>query len=476
METRDYAEVAAWIAKQPWSDGAVIGWGISYGANTADFLAIEAGRRVKATIPLFPDFDVYNDLIQPGGIFHEAFGRLWSEGVKAQDRNEPRPGPNGALRGVRPVMGDRGEAELGRYLALRDTVPGIYEGYRVIRYKDDNPRGWDGSLDRRSTHAHFRALESSGAATYTWASWLDAGTANGALHRFATVRGNQRVVIGPWSHAARYSASPYQSADTPLTPSLEEQQLEQLCFLDQWVKKRDNGMRQRLVIYYTLGEEVWKTTPVWPPAGFRDTRFFLGADRTLSRQSPTISVGADRYQVDFEATTGTANRWHTQRGGGDVIYPDRRLLVYDSEPLTRDLEITGTPVAGLLIRPTHEDGAFFVYLEDVAPDGRVTYLTEGQLRGIHRKIALEPPYRVFAPYHSFHRRDAQPMRPQRINEMVFGLLPTSVLIKRGHRIRVAIGGADKDTFARVPAEGEPAFLVERNASYPSWISLPVRER
>ena len=480
-ETKDYAQLAAWIAKQPWSNGTVVGWGVSYGANAADFLAIEAGRRIAATIPLFPDFDVYNDLTHPGGIFHEAFGRLWSEGVKAQDRNEPRPGPAGTPRGVRRVASDQDGAELARNVAARDTVPGIYEGYRVITYKSDNPPGWDGPLDRRSTHAHFRALEASKAATYTWASWLDAGTANGAIHRFGTVQGNQRVVIGAWSHGAGYSASPYQPADVPLAPTTEEQRREQLCFLDQWAKKRDNGMKGRLLIYYTMGEEVWKTTRVWPPAGFRTARFFFEANRRLARRSPAAQLGSDTYKVDFEATTGVTNRWHTQRGGGDVIYPnraaaDRRLAVYDSDPLERDVEITGTPVVGLAIRTTHEDGAFFVYLEDVGPDGTVTYITEGQLRGIHRRIALSAPYRVFAPGHTFHRRDAEPMKPQRLTELTFGLLPTSVLIKRGHRIRVAIGGADKDTFARIPAVGDPIISIERNGTHSSWISIPFRER
>ena len=481
-ETRDYAEVATWIAKQPWSDGTVAGWGISYGANTADFLAAEAGHRIRAIVPLFPDFDVYDDLIQPGGVFHVAFGKLWSEGVKAQDRNEPRAGPTGALRGVRRVASDRDGAELASYLALRDTVPGIYEGFRVITFKDDNPPGWDGSLEQRSIHSQIRRLESSGAAMLTWASWMDAGTANGAIHRFATLTNRQRVVIGAWSHAARFSASPFLAPDAPLAPTLEEQQLEQLCFLDQYLKKRDTGHGSQVLIYYTMGEERWKTTPVWPPSGFERRRLFFDDDNRLSTSAPLLELGADRYQVDFEATTGTTNRWHTQRGGGDVIYPDRaaadrRLVVYTGEPLARDIEITGTPWINLTVRSTHDDGAFFVYLESVAPDGRVTYLTEGQLRAIHRRSSsLPPPYTMFAPFHTFRRKDAQRLQPGRLAQLEFGLLPTSVLLKAGDRLRVAIAGADKDSFARVPESGDPTITIERNRIYGSWISLPLRER
>ena len=72
-----------------------------------------------------------------------------------------------------------------------------------------------------------------------------------------------------------------------------------------------------------------------------------------------------------------------------MYYPDRaeedaRLLTYTGAPLEGALRITGTPVVSLQLSSNKPDGALHVYLEDVAPDGRVTYLTEGILRLIHR--------------------------------------------------------------------------------------------
>jgi len=93
--------------------------------------------------------------------------------------------------------------------------------------------------------------------------------------------------------------------------------------------------------------------------------------------------------------------------------------------------------------------------------------TEGMLRAIHRKISSEPqPYKLPIPYHSFKRKDAQPLVVGQTGEITFGLYPTSVLIKKGHRIRVAIAGADKDTFVRLPAEGTPVISVARNNATP----------
>src|SRR5262249_34600536 len=50
---------------------------------------------------------------------------------------------------------------------------------------------------------------------------------------------------------------------------------------------------------------------------------------------------------------------------------------------------------------------------------------------------------------------------------------TSVVIRRGHRIRVAIAGADSDTFARIPAQGTPVISVLRDQQHASFVELPV---
>ena len=131
----------------------------------------------------------------------------------------------------------------------------------------------------------------------------------------------------------------------------------------------------------------------------------------------------------------------------------------------------------LFITSTATDGAFFVYLEDVDDQGVVTYVTEGALRALHRKISAEtPPYRLAVPYHSCKKQDAMPLVPGQIAELKFALQPTSILIKKGHRLRIAIAGADKETFARIPETGVPTIKVVRNKQNASWIELPWKNR
>jgi putative CocE/NonD family hydrolase len=185
--------------------------------------------------------------------------------------------------------------------------------------------------------------------------------------------------------------------------------------------------------------------------------------------------------VDFTASSGKQNIWATGFGGGDVVYPDRaeedkKLLVYDSAPLETDLEITGSPVLTMEMSSTTRDGALHAYLEDVSPEGRVTYVDEGILRVIDRK-EVDPkslPYEPLGPAHSFLRKDAEPLTPGETARIRFSLYPTSVLLRKGHQIRVALAGADASVFQRYPPGGTSAWTVYREARRASFIELPVR--
>jgi len=478
-EVRDMGDVVKWIVAQPWSNGKVVTIGTSYTANTAELTAVSNHAAVKAVIPRFSDFDLYKQLGMPGGLFNEFMAREWGAAIAAMDRNEKRGNPP---IGVRPVDDDKDRKLLEAAVRDHQQNPSVYEASKEITYRDDKPKGWNVSMDDLSSFSFRREFERSKVPIYGWASWLDAGTAEGALARFMTFNNPQRLVIGPWSHGAGYHASPFLPANTPTDPRQDAQMKEAMCFFDQYLKGNANAPVKKEMIYYTMGEEKWKTTSVWPLANAKTRRWYFAADNGLTPDAPASQNGEDKYTVDFDATTGTKNRWYTQMGGGDVVYPDRaeadkRLLTYTSAPLEADTEITGHPVVTLQVASTATDAAFVVYLEDVDENGRVTYITEGLLRAIHHKISNEAqPYKLPIPYHSFKRQDARPLTPGQIAEIKFGLYPTSVLIKRGHRIRIAIAGADKDTFVRAPAEGTPVITMARNKRHASFIDLPVVNR
>jgi len=475
-EVRDLGDVVRWISTQPWSDGNVGAIGTSYTANTAQLAAATSGRPLKAVIPRFMDFDAWADLTAPGGVINSFLLREWGKAVGAMDRNTPSGNPP---RGVRPIDGDSGRALLAAAVKDHEGNPPLDEISPRAIHRDDVLPEWAGSSDDYATFRWREPIERARVPIFGWASWYDAGTSNGAISRWLTWKTPQFLVIGAWSHGGGHHASPFLAPETATDPSSASQQDAAACWFDRYLRGGTSGPAPGRIWYYTVGEERWKSTDDWPVSGTKQERWYLGSEKVLSRATPTGS-DSDEYQVDFDATTGTQNRWYTQLGGGDVVYPDRaesdrRLLTYTSAPLDRDVEVTGNPVITLRLTTTAKDGTFFVYLEDVGPDGRVTYVTEGMLRGIHRLVTTAP-YRVLYPYHSFRERDAAALAPGAMTELRFGLFPVSAQFKKGHRIRIALAGADKDTFGRVPAEGAVMWKVSRTGGAPSYVDLPIVER
>jgi putative CocE/NonD family hydrolase len=466
-EIKDYGEVANWAATQTWSNGAVGAFGNSYSGTTAQLLAVPNQASVKAVVPRHYEFDVYTDVAFPGGILNEWLVKNWNEGNRTLDLTP----------GVKPVEADADKRMLAEALKAHAANIDVEKAARAITYRDDRLFGGI-SIDDFSVFNFRKEIERSRVPINNWGGWMDAGTADAVLRSFMTFSNSQRSVVGAWNHGASQNASPYVS---PTSPAVL-QRFEWLRFFDRHLKGIDTGAEAgKILYYYTMGEELWKTTDVWPVAGTTTKRLYFSEGNTLSDSAPVAEAGDDKYTVDFEATTGERNRWRTQLGG-PVVYPDRadedkRLLAYTSAPLAEDTEITGHPVVTLEVASTHTDGALFVYLEDVDAAGKVTYLTEGQLRVIHRRISRDaPPYKMFVPYHSFRKRDAQPLVPGEAAEIKFGLLPVSVLVRRGHRLRIAIAGHDKSVFARTPAEGTPVLTFFRNRKQQSFIELPLVQR
>ncbi len=61
---------------------------------------------------------------------------------------------------------------------------------------------------------------------------------------------------------------------------------------------------EKVLFYYTMGEERWKKTKVWPVVGTKTMRLYMSGDNSLSESAPTLTAAADSYKVDYEASTG----------------------------------------------------------------------------------------------------------------------------------------------------------------------------
>lgn len=78
QEGEDVADVIAWIAAQPWCDGAVGMLGVSYLAISQYQTAALNPPQLKAICPWEGFTDLYRDFARPGGILETGFLKLWS--------------------------------------------------------------------------------------------------------------------------------------------------------------------------------------------------------------------------------------------------------------------------------------------------------------------------------------------------------------------------------------------------------------
>ena len=483
-EMSDLGEIVGWIAEQEWSNGHVGAYGVSYAGNTAELATLTVSPALDAFALRFSTFDVLSNLALPGGVYnrHVEAWQAFNEGL---DQSDPCV-LSAALQmdcatlesftpGVRSVDEDTDRSILNGIIEAR--TENVDMAALITEY-DQNGVSVEGeSILTVSPYSNRETTAESGVPIFVQVGWLDAATVDGALSRYLTLSNPQHVWIGPWSHAGNFETDPFSAVDAPVAPTQAEQLGELVAFFDSTLKDEPAAIDSE-IRYYTMNAGTWSTAETWPPEGVEMARWYMSDEASLTQDVPTAEEGADSKAVDYSATSGETTRWHTEVTNGDVIYPDRaaedeKLITYTSAPLESDTVITGNPEVTLYVTSTEPDAAFHVYLEDVAPDGTVTYITEGVLRGQYRNPA-DSAYEAAGIYHSLLADNAEPLEANEVSEIRLSLYATSVLIEAGHQIRVAVAGADAGTFGRYPAEGDASISIERNATNASFIDLPIQ--
>lgn len=472
-EVRDGYDLVQWAVEQPWCDGQVGAYGTSYSGTTAELLAACGHPAVKAVIPGWSDWDVYASPGRPYGLYAANLIDTWSALVAGLDSGD------GGARGQLVARVDADEDGSLREQAFREHAGNIDVGkeLRLATCRNTSREGRP-SLAECSVAAWKAEIEEGGAAFLVLASWFDAGTAGGAFERLRTLSNDQKLIVLASSHGGLFHASPFVVGQVPFAcdPPPATQTQWRLAFFDHHLKGLENGVSAwPRVQYHNLGEEGLRQSEAWPPANHHLVPWFLGPEGALERTAPASGAEPSVYAVDHGVSTGPSNRWATQLGGPVLGLHDRgamdeRMACWTSAPLERDLQLTGTPRVSLSLTPSTGDAAPLIYLEVVDPKGQSRYLTEGGLHLGHIEgVRGDPPQASFAE-EDWHDQ----VGGERVS-LRCSLWPISVRIPAGSRLRVALAGADADTFDRLDARPGATFTVHHAPGSASLIELPVIE-
>ena len=229
-----------------------------------------------------------------------------------------------------------------------------------------------------------------------------------------------------------------------LFATAEFHEAELLPWYDHHLKGVANGVMDRpKVRFFVQGEGVVRESADWPPPDASITEFFLCGEKSGAVDSLNDGSLAESVKADGGATSWTYPDPHWMAGvtvfGKDGV-PDHfaRVITYTTPPFESDREFTGQGVLHLFASSDQTDADVVVKLS-LLPEGAGSppfmKISQGWLRASHR--AEDPA--LTTEMRPFHRHQkAEPIEPGQIYELRVELLPMSVLVRRGERLRLEV--------------------------------------
>jgi len=482
-EARDGYDMVEWIARQPWSNGKVGMYGASYLAATQFLAATEQSPHLKALIPMFMSGDCWKRAYYCDGAFSLALNLIWLV-FEVPSRTSGLP-----------LMSAYDMDKLFRRLPLltldeqsgAGEVP-FWRDYVKHSAFDDH---WRLLSLRDKYHLFTQPLLLIGGWYDYYAGETFANYAGLMKHSPPELRKRHRVLIGPWGHGWTGS-SRFGEIDFG-RDSLVDGFKVYLQWFDQQLKAKRPPKGDAPIRLFVMGANEWHGEYEWPLRRTRYTKFYfhsrgaansLYGNGVLSTERPGDEP-TDRYDYDPENPVPTLGGNHSvglfweairnviRPGPFDQRPVERRddMLVYTTEPLAEEIEVTGPVIVKLYAASSAPDTDFVARLTDVYPDGRSINLTEGVIRARYREDVWGKPSLI---------------EPGRVYEYTIDLQVTSNLFKKGHRIRVDITSSCFPLWDRNPNTGhEPGMDAElqiahqtvlHDRAHPSHILLPVIPR
>ena len=477
-DERDGYDTVEWAARQPWSNGKVGMQGGSYLGQNQWRAAQAAPPSLVTIFPSVASTSIYHDWITLNGAWRLSFNFGWGP-VRQESRIMQNPGAH-TVDGLHAIHYD----EVQRHLPL-NTMQQLV-GRRAKFYDD-----WLANPDYNAYWKPLNVEETFAKVAvpvHTFGGWFDIfsqGTLRGYVGMSQKgpterIRRGSNIVIGAWGHG-----STQKTGDIDFGPAahVNEQAL-QLRWYDYWLKGIDNGLAaEPPVKLFVMGRNEWVLENEYPLARTEYRPFYFASggkansdrgDGRLTWQKPAGSSPADRFRYDPNdpvPSLGGNNCCGTPTPAGprDQRPIERRLdvLVYTSEPLAQEIEVTGPVKVVLHASSDAPDTDFVAKLVDVHPDGTSYNMAEGIVRARYRESVAAP----------------TPLTPGKVYRFEIDMVGTSVAFLKGHRIRVHVTSSHFPQFDRNPNTGArfgatrevrvAEQTIVHDADHPSHILLPV---
>lgn len=469
QEGKDGYDTVEWVASLPYVNSKVGMAGLSYPGAVQWLAAMERPPHLVTITPLMC-FSNARHFFFTGGAWDLSWISWFYLNIAPDVRARAGlPGPRTEAQADDLWKAHR--EELLRFLplselsALPDTAPAYYDW---LEHPEDGPY-WDfANVEARYQEIKIPALNLSG--------WHDEGYGPvGAIRNYQGTRKNgSRLVIGPWRHGTpRLDRIREGELDFGVNAGLDHDAL-LLRWFDFYLRGEERGFdHEKPVTLFVMGENVWREEEDWPLARRVETPYYLRSGGKLSLELPAGDERPDTYEYDPMDPVVDPNGGVQGPYDQSPLETRKDILVYETEPLEKDVEVTGHIEVELFVSSSARDTDFVVRLLDVHPDGRAFNL-------------MSPTVEVVRARYRNGEDRVELLEPGRVVPIRLTRLVTSNLFRAGHRIRIhvtsslfphfdrnlntgeSIGGSSRTAVARQE--------IHHSASHPSRIVLPVIPR
>lgn len=444
-ERQDGYDTIEWLAKQSWSNGKICSYGASALGISQNMMAGSVPPHLTCQVIMVAASSLYHQAAFQGGGFRKGLAEGWlknnSFALNVLKQFEGNPDYNALWKQV--------DSETRHEMM---TAPALHIG--------------------------------------GWYDIFQAGTLNSFTgrqnHGGKGARGNQKLLMGPWTHGIGYQPmGDYKFPDAETHDTLMRDMI--IKFLDYWLKGDDNGiMKEPAVTYYLMGDleekgawNAWKTADAWPPVKTQTKTFYIHDNAAMSDATPQTEEKTETFTFDSANPVPTygGNNLNPIREG--FIGPkDQRpvenrkdVLLYTTTPLDKPITVLGQMSFVVYASSTAKDTDFTAKLTDVYPDGKSVLIADGIVRARKREgIAKE----VL-------------MQPGKIYKFTIDLWSTAYVFNKGHAVRVALSSSNYPRFDVNPNTGgkfklfnkkkdkfvSAAQTVYHTKKYPSALLLPL---
>jgi len=480
-QAEDGYDSVEWIAAQDWCDGNVGMVGESYHGYSQLAAAQARPPHLKAICPFQTSWTKFPAIYSFGVFSNVLFGWIYDQAFKRM-KYFPNLLSKETIDKMHECLKDM-DRQL-RWLPLKDmpaaNIPGVpgLDFQRKLLENIDNEE----YLQKIGRWEAFERVEVPCLNLTGWYDFLRDKTIynyNGFRTRGGSqvCRENSKLIVGPWNHGHALPGN-IEGVDfgehgsgrgADITGKL-------IAWFDYWLKDKENDFVSGAPIkLFILGDNVWRDEYEWPLKRTEYVSYYLHSrghantldgNGTLSLEKPEQEY-CDQYLYDPSnpcySSTGDPHHFLIQ----DQRPNERRedVLVYTTEPFTRDVEITGPITVELYASSSAVDTDFVCKVCEVHPDGKSYSMGMMLVRARYRN-GIEPEF----------------LTPGEVYRYTIDVGNIAMKLKKGHSIRLDITSSlfpDADlnlnTGGRVGYESEYKVAhqcIYHDANYPSRLILP----